>query len=86
MSVRLVFQDEKKNPLHDENLTYKGSIPIPAEGDTVLLPGGQQVKVKSRHFVYQNPKPRQADVQITFVCTRDEKPSPRGGRIPISGH
>lgn len=75
MSIKLVFQDDKGNTLHEKELSYEGTPIIPAQGDLVLIPGGQQIKVMSRQFVYPDSAPGQTDVQVIFVC-KDKGPAP----------
>ena len=75
MSVRLVFQDKKGNTLYEKELPLEGTPLIPGQGDLILIPGGEQVKVKSRRFVYPDSEHGQTDVQVIFVC-RKKGPAP----------
>jgi hypothetical protein len=81
MSVKLVFQDGKGNALHDKDIIYDGSAPLPEKGEDIQLPGGLQATVKSRQFVYSDSKRETTDVQIVFVCKRDKKHT--GGTMPL---
>jgi hypothetical protein len=83
MSVKLVFQDGKGNALHDKDIIYEGSAPLPEKGEDIQLPGGLQATVKSRQFVYADAKRETTDVQIIFVCKRDKKPT--SGKQDIGG-
>lgn len=74
MSIKLVFQDGKGNTLHEKDFTHEGgAVVIPGQGDLVQTPGGEQIKVKSRRFVYPDSEHGQIDVQVIFVCKRKEK-------------
>ena len=78
MSIKLVFQDGKGNTLHEKDFTHKGEAAVlPGQGDLVQIPGGEQLKVKSRQFVYPDSAHGQIDVQVIFVCKRQEKPHDR---------
>jgi hypothetical protein len=75
MSIRLVFQDGKGNTLHEKDFIHEGGAAvIPGQGDLVQIPGGEQLKVKSRQFVYPDSEHGQIEVQVIFVCKRKEKP------------
>ena len=74
MSIKLVFQDGKGHTLHEKDFTPEGGAAvIPGQGDLVLIPGGEEVKVKSRRFVYPDSAPGQIEVQVIFVCKRKGK-------------
>jgi hypothetical protein len=70
MSVKLVFQDEKGIPLHDEDILYDGLAPLPVPNELVHLPGGERITVVSRQMAYVNSHPGITDVQIIFVCRK----------------
>ena len=76
MSVRLVFQDKKGNTLHEKELPLEGTPLIPGLGDFVQIPGGKQITVKSRQFVYPDSEPGQTDVRVIFVCKKKGPPPP----------
>ena len=58
MSIKLVFQDGKGHTLHEKDFTSEGgAVVLPGQGDLVVIPGGEEVKVKSRRFVYPDSAP-----------------------------
>jgi hypothetical protein len=73
MSVKLVFQDDKGTTLHEKELPLEGTPLIPVQGDLVLIPGGEQITVVSRQFVYPDSEHGQIDVQVIFVSKREKK-------------
>jgi hypothetical protein len=75
MSIRLVFQDDKGTTLHEKELPLEGTPIIPAQGDLVQIPGGEQIEVQSRQFVYPDSAPGQTDVQVIFVCRKIAQPA-----------
>jgi hypothetical protein len=79
MSIKLVFQDGKGHTLHERDFTHEGGAAvIPGQGDLVLIPGGEEVKVKSRQFVYPDSAPGQIEVQVIFICKRKGKSHDQG--------
>jgi hypothetical protein len=74
MSVRLVFQDDQGSTLHEKELSLEGTPLIPSQGDLVLIPGGAQVAVESRQFVYPDSAPGQTEVQVILVCRTIAQP------------
>ena len=84
MSIKLVFQDNKDNTLHEKDFTHEGNATvIPGQGDPVQIPRGEQIKVMSRRFVYPDSEERQIEIQIIFVCEKLAKPT--GGNKPTMG-
>jgi len=74
MSIKLVFQDGKGHTLHEKDFTSEGgAVVLPGQGDLVVIPGGEEVKVKSRRFVYPDSAPGQIEVRVIFVCKRQGK-------------
>jgi hypothetical protein len=74
MSIKLVFQDGKGHTLHEKDFTHEGSATvIPGQGHPVQIPGGEQLKVMSRRFVYPDSEHGQTDVQVIFVCKTEKK-------------
>ena len=85
MSIKLVFQDNKDNTLHEKDFTQEGGATmIPGQGDLVQIPGGEQIKVMSRRFVYPDSEEGHIDVQVIFVCEKVAKPA--GGNKKVTGY
>jgi hypothetical protein len=71
MKIELEFlEDRKEIRLQEEELLYQEPVPFPAVGDSVLLTGGQSVRVTRRVFMYGNAanEPRAVAMKISFWC------------------
>jgi hypothetical protein len=76
MSVNLIFPDDKSNTRPEKDFPHEGgAAALPGQGDLVRIPGGEQLRVKSRQFIYPDSEQGQRDVQVIFVC-EDKGPAP----------
>jgi hypothetical protein len=75
MGVKLVFQDDRGNPLYKYGIPYDGLAPLPVQNEGVCLPDGQQLTVVGRQLAYVESGGGQPEVHVIFTCEREKRPA-----------
>jgi uncharacterized FAD-dependent dehydrogenase len=67
VKIELQFRREDSAMVHEKNLLYESTIPIPSVGDKVIIEV-KRLKIMSRTFCYCED----GSIMVEFQCTTEE--------------
>jgi len=69
MRIELEFLDRTKCRVHEKEILYQGTVPIPSAGETACIEG-RIWRISKRDFIYIDGTEGIADVKISFWCEK----------------